>query len=224
MRGNAFFATDKLYPTGYGHHSDRVAPPPTPEMEWRCKMKSSERGISRRGFIGSSALILGSVLFPPVSAMGDQFDAPPATEIEGGSEAQARWNQAVARAHNEGLPVYYGLEGAGNTAVCTPNALGSVRTVNASKQTALDTVMTLVTISANYGATTANKISPFNWAKIYNNILDVEESYYDRAILDGGRTNAIYFHAVFTSPKLGIGHLVSSFYAEFYHTFVGRVF
>lgn len=155
--------------------------------------------------------------------MGDQFNVPPVHEIGGSSEAQARWNQAVARAHKEGLPVYYGLEGDNTSEICTPSALGSVRTVSASKQSLVDTIMTTVTISANYGATTANKISPFNWAKIYNNILDVEESNYDRAILDGGRTNAIFYHVVFTSPKLGIGHFVGDFYAEFYYTFVGRI-
>ena len=186
-------------------------------------MKSSERGISRRGFIGSSALLLGSALLAPQVAMADQFGIRPTYEIEGSSEAQAQWNRAVARAQAEGLPVYYGLESANNLEICTPNALGSVRTVSASKRSLVDTLWTTVTISANYGATTTNKISPFNWAKIYNNILDMEESYYDRAILDGGRTNALYFHVVFTSPALGIGHVVGNFYAEFYYTFVGRI-
>lgn len=189
--------------------------------ERSCKMKTSGKGtITRRAFLSSSALLLGGTLLTPQNAWGHQLNDLPLYELEGSSEARARWEEAVAKAQAEGLPVYYNLNDA-NT--CVPEALGTVRTVSASKESYLDTLWTTVIISANYGTTTANKISPFNWARIYNDMLNLTESNYNRAILDGGRTNAIYFHAVFTTP-FGVGNIVGDFYAEFYHTFVGRIY
>lgn len=183
-------------------------------------MKTSGKGnITRRAFLSSSALIFGGALFTPQNAWGRQLDDLQLYELEGNSEARERWEEAVAKAEAEGLPVYYDLSDTSSYI----NTLGTERTVSASKSTLVDTALTTVVISANYGTTTANKISPFNWAKIYNNVLDTKESSYDRAVLDGGRTNAIYFHAVFTTP-VGVGNFVGDFYAEFYHTFTGRIF
>lgn len=180
--------------------------------------------ISRRGLIESSVVALGSILLTPKDVMAVNVDGIVAHEIEGSSEARACWADAVNRAQSEGLPVFYGAE-MGDQVSSTPVPFASVRTVTIQKRTLIDTYSTNLMISANYGTTAANnRISPFNWAKLYNSILTVKESNYNRAVLDSGKTSAIYYHAVFTLPSSGVGTFVGDFYAEFYYTFTGKIY
>lgn len=190
-------------------------------------MNAKQVGISRRTFIGSSALLLGSALAVPKDAFAAPVENDAFFELEGSAEARAIWAEAVRKANQEGLPVYYGSgEGCG-VEDCDINdpALRSVGTalwVSVKKRNSSETYNTTVIISAKYGVTTANKIS-FKEAKIYNSILTVRESDYSRAILDGGRTNMIYFHAVFTTTA-GLPTFVGDFVAEFYYTFKGKIY
>ena len=185
------------------------------------EMDKKMTNMTRRGFLGSSALVLGSLILMPSSALA----APQTDEIvvlEGTSEARARWTEAERRARAENLPIYYGIAcGADDSSTIVPTR-ASYTTVSAQKRETIDGLFSMVTISANYRVTSA-KLVDFKWAKIYNSIFDVEESYYDRAILDGGRTTAINFHAVFTTT-LNMGHFVGEYYAEFYNTYTGKIF
>lgn len=52
--------------------------------------------LTRRGFLGASALALQGALLIPNSALADQADTG-VTEIEGSAEARALWEEAVRR-------------------------------------------------------------------------------------------------------------------------------
>ena len=80
-----------------------------------------------------------------------------------------------------------------------------------------------IIISANYGVTSAGKISPLNWAAIYISAGRIISSNYNRAILDGGRTNAFYYHAEMRDVA-DISTYVGDFYCEFYALFTGHFY
>lgn len=50
--------------------------------------------LTRRGFLGASALAFQGALLIPNSALADQADTG-VTEIEGSAEARALWEEAV---------------------------------------------------------------------------------------------------------------------------------
>lgn len=176
--------------------------------------------LTRRGFLGASALALQGALLIPNSALADQADTG-VTEIEGSAEARALWEEAVRRAQQEGSPIISSEEDMGNVQIDQLiGTYSNARTVSVSKRCQIGLLNDVVIISADYGVTSANKISPFNWARLTCSGSSVSSSSYHRTILDAGRTNAISFHAEIVGAG-GWPTFVGDFYAEFYYTFTG---
>ncbi len=180
--------------------------------------------ISRRAFLICGVAAAGSVLLAPKDALAispvRSSSADAFISLEDGSSAQEKWDEAVRRAREEGGEVFFGQECEGQESGIS--TCSSSRTVNASKGLYIGAVYDTVIISANYGVTSANRISPFNWAKIYCSASSVASSSYDRAVLDNGRTIALYFHAEIKGVG-GWPTYVGDFYAEFYYTYSGSI-
>lgn len=175
--------------------------------------------VTRRRFVEMGGLLLGGLALQPSPVFAaDGYTPNRCIELEGSSEARVKWADAVKRAEREGGIVQTGIEGLSSENAAVP--ISNSRTVSLPKEIVIGLVTDVVTIAANYGVTTENRISPFNWARIYCSASSVASSYYDRAVLDGGRTNAIRYHAEIKGVG-GWPTYVGDFYAEFYYTFTG---
>ena len=180
--------------------------------------------VSRRELIAIAASAFALATISPDVARAEEAGASDALLIPGSEEARCRWEGAVRRAALQGEPVYYGLEDeAQRVFPGASRAIGSQRTVSASKNLMIAGLPNTIIISANYGVTSAGKISPFNWAAIYISAGRIISSHYHRAILDGGRTNAIYYHAEMRDVA-DISTYVGDFYCEFYASFTGHFY
>lgn len=180
--------------------------------------------VSRRELFGIAATTCVLVAISPDITRAETIQGSDMIEVTRSDEARHKWEEAVRRAALEGEPVYYGLgnEAAENLSNAS-RAIGSPRTVSTSKNMIIASLPNTIIISANYGVTSAGKISPFNWAAIYVSAGKIISSYYNRAILDGGRTNAIYYHAEIRDVA-DITTYVGDFYCEFYNSFTGHFY
>ena len=180
----------------------------------------SKSCISRRDFIKATAVLAPTVVMAPCQAWASQAENSP-IELEGSAEARALWRDAVRRAEEEGSPIYSSDDpGACEVPEDYIMPCASARTVTVSKRCTVGLISDLMMISADYGVSSANKISPFNWTKFYCSGSTVKSSSWHRTILDGGRTNAISFHVEIAALG-GWPTYVGDFYAEFYYTFTG---
>ena len=145
--------------------------------------------VSRRELITIAASTFALATISPIVAKAEEAIVSDAIMIPGSEGARCRWDEAVRQAALQGEPVYYGLDnGAHRVFPDVSRAIGSQRTVSASKNLIIAGLPNTIIISANYGVTSAGKISPFNWAAIYISAGRIISSNYNRAILDGGKT------------------------------------
>ena len=180
--------------------------------------------VSRRELITIAANACALAVITPNVARAEEVKTSDTIMLPGSEGACCRWNEAVRQAALQGEPVYYGLDnGAHREFPDISRAIGSQRTVSASKNLIIAGLPNTIIISANYGVTSAGKISPFNWAAIYISAGRIISSNYDRAILDGGKTNAIYYHAEIRDVA-NISTYVGDFYCEFYASFTGHFY
>lgn len=180
----------------------------------------TQHGLTRRGFIASTALLMGGLALTPSPAFGLGNTADGYLELEGSAAARDKWARAVSRAEQEGGMI---VEGADAQVLSgDPVPIAGARTVSVSKNQTIGLIYDTVIISANYAVTSANKISPFNWTTINCSASSISSSHYDRAVLDNGRTNAIHYHAEIKAAG-GWPTYVGDFYAEFYYTFTGTM-
>ncbi len=182
---------------------------------------TAERYLTRRGFLGVSALTLQGALLFPNTAIASPTNSD-IREIEGSESARALWAEAVSKANKEGSPIISSDDDFGS-AVWDPliEPCANARTVSVSKRAQIGLINDVIIISADYAVSSANRISQFNWAKIYCSASSVNSSSHHRTVLDNGRTNAITFHAEIVGAG-GWPTYVGDFYAEFYYTFTGR--
>jgi hypothetical protein len=180
--------------------------------------------VSRRELITIAASTFALATISPIVAKAEEAIVSDAIMIPGSEGARCRWDEAVRQAALQGEPVYYGLDnGAHRVFPDVSRAIGSQRTVSASKNLIIAGLPNTIIISANYGVTSAGKISPFNWAAIYISAGRIISSNYNRAILDGGKTNAIYYHAEIRDVA-DISTYVDDFYCESYASFTGHFY
>ena len=176
--------------------------------------------LTRRVFLGASVLAFQGVLLMPDAAHADQANAS-VLELDGSIEAREMWAEAVKRADQENSPIISSEDDLCSIQVDPLNGVYSnARTVSVSKRSQIGLINDVIIISADYGVTSTNRISPFNWARLYCSASSVKHSIDHRTVLDGGRTNAICFHAEIAAAG-GWPTYVGDFYAEFYYTFTG---
>lgn len=180
----------------------------------------TQHGLTRRDFIASTALLMGGLALTPSPVFALSNTADGHLELEGSAAARDKWARAVSRAEQEGGLIFEGVDC--QVLSGDPLPIAGARTVSVSKNQVIGPIYDTVIISANYAVTSANKISPFNWATISCSASSISSSHYDRAVLDNGRTNAIHYHAEIKAAG-GWPTYVGDYYAEFYYTFTGTM-
>lgn len=185
------------------------------------------RSITRRGFVTSSLVLAGGLLLPPgiakAEASSEGTDRP-CVEIEGSAEARALWDKAVKQADAEsGFQKTKHENDRWDIDVPAATAAAPItKTVSTAKNVTIGIVPDTIIISANYSVS-GNQVVAMNWADFVTSVSTVTRSNYDYRMIDGGRTIAIYYHAVM--EMIGVKPTyVGDFYAEFYYSFTGRIY
>ncbi len=201
---------------------------PRKEGHWLGRLWQSKRGasnedtawVNQKGFYCFNCFADGRVGLDAVSVFALSNTADGHFELEGSAAARDKWARAVSRAEQEGGLIFEGVDC--QVLSGDPLPIAGARTVSVSKNQTIGLIYDTVIISANYAVTSANKISPFNWATINCSASSISSSHYDRAVLDNGRTNAIHYHAEIKAAG-GWPTYVGDYYAEFYYTFTGTM-
>ena len=123
--------------------------------------------LTRRDFLGASVLAFQGVLLMPDAAHADQANAS-VLELDGSIEAREMWAEAVKRADQENSPIISSEDDLCSIQVDPLNGVYSnARTISVSKRSQIGLINDVIIISADYGVTSTNRISPFNWARLY---------------------------------------------------------